>query len=333
MSAKTKIHTVLKSVENTLKSRQKILGAIATEEAELQALIPARRAAEVALSDAETAGALGEQSDVSGARRRLDDAMRAIERQAARLAGLRSRLAQQAGEFKTRRDTIKAELHEYAAELRTDFAGEWVKGIAAYGALLGRRQAIESMAGKMDLSEPSAVAADLSAGELAPYKAVEHLEAAVEQIAGWRRAADWPEIDAHTPGVCQRYDPSKIYVLTRDFDSVTAGMLVIDVSFVPGTLAHLVNLGDAVPADSQQWKDSLLPARDAEAQIVADGRRAREEEAIEQDRTRLANYPAGPQTQPAWQPNQHDRRAAREALKPSSLVHPETMVPHTPRGQ
>jgi hypothetical protein len=314
MFEKLKMKAALKNAEKIREDRDKIAKVIAAEEKKLLKLIALRVEVDTALSEAETATALGETSDVDGARRKADSIMVAISRQSATLSGLRGRLASQAPELEAGVRGIQSGLPEHLDALKGDFKDEWDKGLAVFGKLLGRRAALEGLIGKLELAVPQPSACELG-GEGAPWRAIDSLKAALEEIAGWSRAAFAPQVDAMGPGGARHFDPSAVYTITRAYDNLPAGSLVMESCFAPGLLQHLVNISDAVSLNSQQWAAGLEVGATA----------ARELEAEAQSAARAAA--AGP-TAPAM--TTAELRAAREVAaynksliseRPDAIVH------------
>jgi len=274
--------TALKGAERVLEVRDKILKAIANEEKALESLVLERWQAEIALSATEAADALQESADVPGARKRLTEACSAVDRQGAKLAGLRLRLAQQASELSAQRDGVKKVIPEHMESLKNDFEREWYKAVSTFSALLGKRQAIETLSGsKMNLPEPKPVLQAtpidcLSDDVLAPSHVVGKLEAALADLMYWRRQADLRELELLPPGMRKALDPNKVYRLTIPVDNLEAGAFVVESSFVPGMLARVVARGEAIPADAQNWNESLLTAQRATTQFVQEERAAAE---------------------------------------------------------
>lgn len=151
MFERLKMKAALKNAEKIREDRDKIARAIKTEETKLLKFIAGRVEADTALVDAETAAALGEPSPVNVARQRSTDAMASINRQASVLGGLRSRLAAQASELEAGVRGIQSGLPEHLDALRQNFAAEWTKGVSVFGALLGKRKALEALVGRFDL--------------------------------------------------------------------------------------------------------------------------------------------------------------------------------------
>ena len=272
MFEKLKKLKALSGAERALESRGRISKAIAAEEVRLLKLITERVEADHAAIKAETGATLGEESDVSGARKRVDSVMLAISRQAAVLGGLRARMAGQAAELEGEVRAITAALPEHISGLKSDFESTWRRGAAAFGKLLGERRAIEELTGKMELPNPEPVAVELeAAGE--PWQAIEALKAGLTEITGWSSAATWPVVDAMTPGGVRPFDAMGVYVLMRDCDHLKAGTLVMQSVLVPGFLQHLVNIQYAELLTDQQWRSGLEAGRQAAFAIESQAQR------------------------------------------------------------
>jgi len=257
MFAKLTKMAALRGADRVLESCAKINATIKTELNILQALIRERLSVEHAVIDAETAAALGESADTAGARGRSEQVLRSIDRQVGILAGLRSRLAAMAGEMERERQAVSAALPEHIERVKSDFASKWTRGVATYSALLGERQALETLVGKLELAEPKATATELVPSISAPWQALDQLVAALGEVAAWSRSALWPEVDAMGPRSGSPFDPAKVYVLTQPLNGLGAGEPVIEASFEPGALAHFVAIGYAVPAGLSDWKSLL----------------------------------------------------------------------------
>jgi len=257
MFAKLTKMVALRGVDRVLDSCAKINATIKTELNKLQVLIRERLSGERAVIDAETAAALGESADTAGARSRSEQVLQSIARQSGILAGLRSRLAAMAGEMESERQAVSAALPEHIERVKGDFAGKWSRGVATFSALLGERQALENLLGKLDLAEPSATGTELAPAVTAPWQAQEQLVTALGVIAAWSRSALWPEVDEMGPRSGSPFDPAKVYVLTRPLNGLEAGEPVIEASFEPGALAHFVAIGYALPAGLSDWKSLL----------------------------------------------------------------------------
>jgi hypothetical protein len=200
-------------------------------------------------------------------------------------------MAQQSAALSEQRGAIKGELPAYAEKVKSDFGAQWAAAVAVFSALMGKRKVLEALIGRMALPEPSPIGADSSGEEFAPYRLIERLEGEIERVAGWRRCADWPELDAVLPGPHWPFDPAKIYRLTQECENLPVGALVVEASFVPGMLSRFVSsLQFAVPADAEEWKEKLAEAGMAGARITAEQERDREEQRQAQDANRVGSY-------------------------------------------
>jgi hypothetical protein len=330
MFAKWSKMLALKSADRVLESRSKIANVIEREERKLLDLIAERVKADRALVTAETAAALGELTDLPAARKHVEDVHAAIGRQASTLGGLRSRLAAQSPELEAQVRAIQAALPEHVQALKDNFAGEWSKGIAAFGALLGKRSAIESLLrATLDLPAPQPIPCELES-EAAPWRGIEALRSGLEQIAGWSRAAIWPAVDAMGQRGSRAFDPQAVYVLLRDYDSLPAGTFVMEACLPPGMLAHLVQIEYAASLSSQAWRDGLEggahAARVLEFESASEDARA----ALEQQETHLKgqakNVPIHLQRpNPEDDPEYKRQREAAEHRGQQSVLNPETV--------
>jgi hypothetical protein len=233
--------------------------ALQAEVRKLGDLILQRVEAERALVEVETAVALGgEEGSLAGARRRLDNAMAAIDKKSRVLGGLRSRIAQQAPDLAGKMREIQAGLPEHIRGLKADFEGEWAKGVAAFGVLLGKRRALEAVLGKLELDEPQAASCDLG-DTAAPWRVMKELLSSLELIAAWSRASISAEVAAMGGNQSVRsYDPRAVYVLARAYsDELPSGALVMEASLAPGELGTLVGIEYAVSFASQEWRKGL----------------------------------------------------------------------------
>ena len=273
-----------------LEVRGKIIDALRAEEARLSKLILERVAAERALVEGETAVTLGEQADANAARRKVDGAIAAINRQASKVAGLRSRLAGQAPELESSVREIKAALPAHVEGLKATFADEWARGVAAFGAIMGRRAAIEGYIGKLDLPEARPVACELPGAVTAPWRTIKSVVEALDEIAGWNRAAMMPAVDAMGNGAHHTFDPSVVYAITHSPAGAEVGALVMEPSFTPGWLCHLAQIGYAAPLASLDWQNATEAGAAAARRASADQERDREEQRQAQDPNRVVSY-------------------------------------------
>jgi hypothetical protein len=270
---------VVAGAESAMKAWSKAKMALQNEVSTLQGLISARVEADRALIAAETAVAIGEQADVPAARQRADNALAAVDRKAAVLQGLRSRLAGQAADLESNVQGIKAALPEYVVGLKADFKEEWTRGIATFAVLLGKRRALEAVIGKIELAEPQAAACELRDDLVAPQRAIKELTGALEQLAGWSRGAAWPDVDAamsaSAGGRLKHFDPRAVYCLTRECEELPVGALVMEASLAPGFLRHLVQIEYAVPLASQEWQAEVEAGRRAADRLSYEEQQAR----------------------------------------------------------
>jgi hypothetical protein len=280
----------LLGAEGTLEARARIVKALQAEEKRLGELIIVRVSAERELVSAETAVTLGEQADASAAQRKLDDALAAIKRQGSKLAGLRARLASQAVELEAQGVALKSGMPSHVEAIKASFSSEWSQGAAVFGAIMGRRAAIEELIGKLNLPELRPVTCELPADMTAPWRTMDGINDALEVIAGWSRAAILPQVDAMLPGAHVAYDPTAVYVITNAAAGAEVDSLVQDCSFVPGTLAHFAEIGYAVPLASVDWQRSLEAGSAAARRVSAEQERTREEQRQAQDVNRVGSY-------------------------------------------
>jgi hypothetical protein len=260
----------LKKADSALEKRQKVVEAIERETGRLLKLIERRVEADRNVIINETAESLGEVADVEGARREAAGVMTDIEKQGRLLAGLRSRMAGMAGELESAVREVQRELPQHIQSLRDDFAREWEKARVTFSGLQSKRAALEKLVGRMDLAEPVVEAIELTASE-APWKALSELRAALDQVAGWSRAAMMPAVDAQA-GPIEPYSTAQVYVLTRDCDNLAAGTMVMDSVLPPGMLNHLVQIGYANPLSSVQWDAVLQPGAEASRKLAIEAR-------------------------------------------------------------
>jgi hypothetical protein len=311
--------------EAALRARDKVLKALQAEELKLRELVIRRVESERALVSAETAEALGEAADPSGARRVLSEALAAIERQKLVLGGLRARLVSQTTEIEGQRLAVKAAIPEHVERVRADLVDEWAKGAAAFAALLGKRQAIEALIGQLtELPAPRPAAVDLPADVAAPWQMLERLGAAIDEVTAWGQMAIWPDVDALRPGGLRPYDPSAVYVLSRAYGERCSGEFIVEASLAPGMLFHLVQIGDAVSMGASEWATALEAGRQASLTAKQEEAASAERERAARDLGRLKSGEAsgrlaekGPQEtylqRGAYLPDQYER--ARLAVK------------------
>ena len=265
----------LSGADRVLDARGKVTAAVEAEKGKLLQVIPERFAAESALRDAEAAQALSEPVDIEGARRRVSAAVASIEQHSTVLAGLRYRLAGQAGEIDAQYKAVKLALPDHVERVKGDFVAEWTKGIAAFGALLGKRVALEVLVGKLTLPDPRPEAWELHAEISAPWKAAEELNASLEDIAGFGRAVMMPSVDAMSPGGYRTYEKTAVYRISHPASGMEQGTLVTDAIFAPGILEHLHNIGYCAVAALQDWQSGTEAADRAVRRVTAE----REQEA------------------------------------------------------
>ena len=210
----------------------------------------------------------------------MSEACAAVERQSSKLAALRLHLAQLSGELSTERDRLKKIIPAHMEALKADFEREWQKVVSAFSVLLAGRREIEALSGsKMDLPEPFPTSSTgLSDDAIAPSQMVEKLEAAIAELAHWRNQSDVSEMDMLPAGMRKPFYPNRVHLLTCPFGNLKAGDVAVEGFFPPGVLARLVARGDAIPADTQDWNDSLMPAQRAVKQFSEEGRLAAESE-------------------------------------------------------
>jgi len=267
---KTKPKGALASAHQILESRGKLLSVIQKEEAGLSELIKQRVAADRALIVAETAEVLGDPADVPAAQKQVDAVMAAISKQGARLAGLRGALAKQAPELAAARDAIAQALGEHTDAIKSDFEKEWAAGVAAFSALQGRRQSLETRVGKLSLAAPSSTAVTLPVDVEAPFVAKEQIEGAISELAGLDR---W---STYTPATNARpFTPAGVYQVISEHAGLGAiGTLVMEASAAPGYVRHLVNIGYLAALTDSEWSESVNAAQQAELKIQAERRAA-----------------------------------------------------------
>jgi hypothetical protein len=280
----------LLGAENTLQAREKIIDALRAEEKRLSKLILERVAAERALVEGETAVTLGEQADANAVRRKVDGAIAAINRQASKVAGLRSRLAGQAPELEAQRVALKSAMPSHMEAVKRKLSEEWAAGIAAFGALLAKRGAIESLVGKLPLADPRPVPYELPTDIAGPWRTIESIVEALDEIAGWNRAAMMPAVDAMGNGAHHSFDASAVYVITHPAAGAEVGTLVMEPSFSPGTLNHMAQIGYAVPLAAIDWQNATEAGRMAAQRASAERERERQQADVARDAPHLIQY-------------------------------------------
>jgi hypothetical protein len=306
----------LSGADRVLDARSKITAAVEAEKGKLLQVIPERFAAESALRDAEAANALGEPVDIEAARRRLASAVAAVGQHSTVLAGLRHRLAEQVGDLDTQYKAVRGNLPDHIERLKSDFAAEFAKGVAAWSALLSKRVAIETLVGKLTLPEPRPEALELPAEISAPWKAAEQLKAGIDDIAGFGRVAMAPSVDAMRPGGHRPYDEKAVYRISHPASGLEPGTLCTDAVFLPGMLEHLHNIGYCEAAGLQAWQGDMGEAERAVQRIATEER--------EQDaRAEHERNPPGPVK---FDP-ENVARAVREQQRPVTDLTPESGRP------
>ncbi len=282
----------LSGADRVLDARNKITAAVEAEKGKLLQVIPERFAAESALREAEAANALSEPVDIEGARRRVSAAMASIEQHSTVIAGLRHRLAEQAGEIDAQYKAVRLALPDHVERVKGDFAAEWTKGIAAFGALLGKRVAIEALVGKLTLPDPRPEALELHAEISAPWKAAEDLNASLEDIAGFGRAAMMPTVDAMSPGVHRAYEKTAVYRVSHPASGMEPGTLVTDAIFAPGMLEHLHNISYYCEGGHglQDWKSGIEAADRAVRRVTAEREQEERQAIADRDKPWLVQY-------------------------------------------
>ena len=263
MLEKLKKMAALRGAVRVLESRAKIAMAIEAELKKFQALVRERLQADRAVIETEASQVLGEPADSSGASRKAEQVSKSIAKQSSVLAGLRSRMAALTADLDTERRSVSAFLPEHQKRMKADFSEKWARGVAAFASLLGERAALEKLVGRMNLAEPQPATVELPTEVVAPWQALKSITAALEQIAGWSRAA-------MLPSGSRPFDPNRVYVMTRATDGMEAGEAVMGASFVPGLLERIVSIGDAVLADTAGWQSALEAGSTAAQQALSE---------------------------------------------------------------
>jgi hypothetical protein len=283
----TQTETVVQAAQAILERKQKLESVIRDEVAKLGELIAARLQTERAFRRLEAAAAIGEPAPgLEKARKAAADARAALDQASLRLNGFRSALGEQGTELVTNYDAIAAELPRHNAAIVAEFSKQWETAAAAWGAVLGRRAAIETVLGqRLKLAEPKPTTADL--GDMAkPAETLGAINAALKVIASMTSIA--ARQLAH--GVY--YDRNAIYKLTSDRMSdaspypdwrrgLPKGSLVVDASFESGRLAQLLELEECRLV---QDSDIVAGLTAAAAKVSALDKAAREKEREDSER-------------------------------------------------
>lgn len=280
----------LLGAESTLQARAKCAKVLAVEEKHLGELIRERVSAERGLTEAETNVALGAQADATTERSKVDATLTAIARQSSKLGGLRSRLAAQASELDAQRVSVKAAMPSHIESIKDTFSAEWAAGVAAFGALMGRRSAIEGLIGKLPLTEPRSVPCELPESISGPWKTLDAIGEALDEIAGWNRAAMMPAVDAMGDGAHHTFDVNAVYVITHPAAGAEVGTLVMEPSFTPGTLNHMAQIGYAVPLASLDWQNATEAGKMAAQRASAERERERQQAQSDLDKPFLIQF-------------------------------------------
>jgi hypothetical protein len=258
---------VLAEASKVLAARGKLLSAIQAEVDKLGDLLKRRVAAERQLTVAETAAALGEQSDVTATQQNVDEILAAIAKQGARLVGLRSALAKQAGELTAARDGIAAALPEHVEAIRSEFEKEWAAGVAVFSALQGRRQALETRVGRLNLAGPTSTAATLQEEVEGPFTTKAAIETAISDVAGM----DTFVRSAPDPNAAP-FDAAAVYRVVSPYSGFAVGSLVMEYSGNPGHIKHLAGIGYVARINDAELSESLNDARQANLRFAAEQR-------------------------------------------------------------
>ncbi len=280
----------LLGAESTLQARTKMVKVLQAEESRLRELILDRVTTERLRVEAETSVVLGEQAEASAAQRKFDEAVGAINRQSVKLSGLRSRIASQATELEAQRISVKAALPAHVASIKNSFLAEWTEGVAAFGALLGKRSALEVMVGPLSLPELRPNTYDLPADIAAPWNTLDEIGTALDEVAGWSVAATWPAVDRMRGVSSYGFDPNAVYVATDGSSGLEKGTPCMECSFTPGTLRHLVSIGYAVPLSSVDWESVLESGRMAARRVSAERQQEQQQADHERNAPRVVKY-------------------------------------------
>ncbi len=254
-----------KAAENVLAARGKRIAAIASEVSKLTEFLALLLAAETCLQEAEASEAVGEASTgtVAKARARVEAIRRDIEAVSSRLAGLRRSAASYGPEMAQRHDALAGEIPERNRALAEAFTAEWKDATERFALMLSKRAAIEKVLGQK-LTLPNPTPTDFDLGEVAkPDQLLIALNQAV-QSAGAVAVETGPD----PRGILKPFVPGALYVMDRDFQDSTgptlqASTLVIEASLEPGWLAHLVRIGDAIPATDSVRSAAVAAAHSA----------------------------------------------------------------------
>lgn len=207
--------------------------------------IEAHMQAQRTLDAAEVAAVTGEgeAAEVSKAKRRLEQARANIDAISAKLRGLRQAFAALSPRLIAAYDALAAALPEHYAAVKKEFANEWADAVAAFSIALGKRRAIEAIIGDaLDLQDPQPARVDVAyVGE--PDARLKVIHDSLSAIAAWRV---WDSANGFDGRALPPLVPGAVYRLTHAEGNFASGTDVIEASFEPGRLRHLVAIGNAI---------------------------------------------------------------------------------------
>lgn len=243
--------SALKDAGALMARRDKITKAIAREVGKLGETVERLAEVELGLREVNAKKLLGEatESDGNGAEKELRACRTEIDGLSENLAALRGQLPKMAPATMERYRALEAELPAHNAAIEEEFRREWAKAVANFSAALAKRALVEESIGrKLQLTEPNAASASVSASEMgAPKEMMKTLRGHLESLT-----SSAPPRYAAFETVMRPYDsrPYKIYVLGKAFQDqsgpvLQAGTKVIEQMLEPGWLDHLVAVGDA----------------------------------------------------------------------------------------
>lgn len=237
----------IKSAERAIEKKSKISNALNSEVKRLSQTARRLVDAERELSDRSAAhlieGGIGTVDDSAVSAIRAE-----IKRHGSTIAGLRAAIADCVPDFVNASEGLSSHLAAHNEAIINDLRAEWERAVAVFGALQGRRQALELAIGrKFDLSSPAPIEPDpkSTADALKPRELIaatgEFLQLVFETSSAPFRHPNAPA-----------FDGSRVYELNRDVMMgdglcLKSGELVMEQTFHPGFLAVLNDVGHVQP--------------------------------------------------------------------------------------
>ena len=230
--------TALADAEQSLAERQKILDAIGKAESELPAIIRAKLDAQGALATIEAGVSLGERKagEAVAARRRLTETNEVLTATAARVSGLKGRLAAQAealpavhGELARHRGPFIENLIE------TELLRRWRDAADVIAPLLALKNQLEAVTRRtIDLPAMLPAAAPDLTQITHPLAVLDELERA---IINARKILEFANVAAKPDAAA---DVDAVYIISRDSAGMAKGTLVTAQTIGAAKLAWLL---------------------------------------------------------------------------------------------